>query len=160
MKKNKNIDISSLNDKCVRVKTIYGEVLEGICTYNGEEYDEHEYGVAEDGLDVAGFLIYRSQIEEAVEIGEDGFSAPYGWVEEEILKDGFDFGEDVFFSDFYISELRMLNCIEDKKAFMNDPETKKKAIELFDSLVNYSEYPEVREKAKKLYGIYTEWSKA
>ena len=59
--------MEKLQDKAVRVFDIYGEVLEGYCTYDNEEYLECEFGLDEEGLHIADHIVLKSQIAAAEE---------------------------------------------------------------------------------------------
>ena len=46
----------------VRVTTHDGEVFEGECSYNSEGYNDAEFGVPEDGLQMEDVIVGRSDI--------------------------------------------------------------------------------------------------
>ena len=65
------MNLSRYDGVTVRLTTKDGEVFEGECTHEDAEYCEHEYGKAEDALDVDGWLFYRSQIGSVERIAEE-----------------------------------------------------------------------------------------
>lgn len=141
------MDLAKYDNLCVRVTLTDGAVYEGECTYDCEEYIVHEIGGEEDALEIAHWVFYNSQIVNVEVIGEDGFEAPYGKLEEETVADGFDFVEDVLESDFPLTSLRLLNCLEAKAETLQDRD---KYLALFEMLVSYSEDKKVQEKAAQL----------
>lgn len=50
------------DNKKVRIHLFDGEVIEGPAIHNVADYNEHEYGVSEEGLEINHFLVYKSQI--------------------------------------------------------------------------------------------------
>ena len=58
-------ELMGLDGKNVRIVTTYGDVLEGACVYESEEFLECEWGFDEEGLHIADFIVLRSQIESA-----------------------------------------------------------------------------------------------
>ena len=56
------MDLLSFDNKNVRLTAKWGQIFEGEATYDSEEYSEHEYGWAEDGLNIDNWLFRRSDI--------------------------------------------------------------------------------------------------
>lgn len=56
------MDLFAYDNKKIRVHLFDGEVLEGPAIHNVADYNEHEYGVNEEGLELNHFLVYKSQI--------------------------------------------------------------------------------------------------
>ena len=56
------MDLLSFDNENVRLTTKWGEIFEGEATYDSAEYSEHEYGWAEEGLDIDRWLFRRSDI--------------------------------------------------------------------------------------------------
>ena len=89
------LDLKQYDGKCVRITDAEGNVFEGVCSYNSEEYDEHEYGRCEKALQLPFFLFFQSNIA-ALESLEDRsgpygkFSDPYGTLEELMVEEGID----------------------------------------------------------------------
>ena len=57
------MDLSVYDGKTVRIKTVWGEIFEGEAVHDSEEYCEHEYGWAEESLNLNHWLFRRSDIE-------------------------------------------------------------------------------------------------
>ena len=66
------MDLARYENRYVRIKTIYGDILEGLAGYGDREYLESEWGGGEEGLFIEDFLIYASQIESIEEIEVHG----------------------------------------------------------------------------------------
>ena len=115
------MELSAFDDHCVRVTLKTGEVFEGVCQYNSAEYNEIEFGKCEEGLDVANWLFCKSEIQAVERIeDEDAFLHSFGAIEEETIRDGLSFAEDVLFSDDVRIAIRLLNCIEQRLPSMPD----------------------------------------
>lgn len=104
--------------KTVSLTAIDGNIFEGICEYNSRDYNYHEFGYDEDGLQMVNFLFINSNIVkikslEDVEGPYGHFSAPYGTLEEMNLTDDIDLLEDWYDEGDDIEVFRMLNCLED-----------------------------------------------
>ena len=149
------MDLSVFDDKCVRVVLRNGEVFEGACIYNNAEYNEAEFGRSEDCLDIACTLVFESEILGVTEIGDDGFSSPYGKIEEMTVEDGLDMVEEVLESDEPRNIIRLLLCIEERRAFYQDKELRQRAASLFGTLERYSEDSRVAEKSRELFELYS-----
>ena len=92
-------------------------MYDGICSYNSADYNEHEYGRNEDGLQILNLLFYRSDISEVESLEEhEGpygkFLDGYGKVEEMAVEDGIDGIVDVLFCDEKEHVHRMLRCLD------------------------------------------------
>ena len=81
------------DDKLVRIHCIDGKVYEGLCSYNSNDYNYHEYDRDEEGVQLLVFLFFKDDIKK-IELISD-FSDKYGTLEIEIFNDGIDFIEDV-----------------------------------------------------------------
>lgn len=149
--------LSQFDGKCVRLTDDLGNVFEGICCYNGKEYNEHEFGRAEDGVQIGFMLIYRSQIKKIESLekhhGPYGhFSAPYGALEEIAVEDGLDMIDEVFLSEEEIHTLRLMTCIEQYLDDGRDSELpERQALSaLLQKLPCFYKDEEVRRQAKRL----------
>ena len=112
--------LNGFDGKRVRVVTSWGEVFEGICRYNGREYNECEFGVDEESLEMPFFQFYKKNIKRA-EILPDGepyggYSGRYGLLEEAAVRDGTDGIGEVLLSDEEEHIYRILLCIKDHLA--------------------------------------------
>ncbi len=141
------MDLAKYDGECVRITLNDGEVYEGVCMHDPAEYIAHEIGGDEDALEMSQWIFYNSQIYSVEIIGEDGFSAPYGRLEEETLKDGFDLTDEVLTCEEPISVLRMLCCIEAKAAL---DEKLEKSLE---SLIEYNDDERITEKAREILAL-------
>ena len=56
------MDLSAYDEKRVRSSTVWGEVFEGEAVFDSEEYCEHEYGWAEESLNMDHWMFRRSDI--------------------------------------------------------------------------------------------------
>ena len=65
-----DMDIKRYDGKCVRIIDTSGDVFDGICCYNDEEYNDHEYGRCEEGLKIENFLFFKSDIREIQSLEE------------------------------------------------------------------------------------------
>lgn len=151
------MDLSLFDGKCVRITDTSGDAYDGICSYNSDEYDYHEFGRDEDGLQIEFFLFYRSDIS-SVESLEDHegpygrFLDPYGKLEETAVEDGFDIIEDVLFSEENEHVVRMLNCL-DKYLDPNygcELPCRKEVLDALGELLRVNNDKEIQEKAKRL----------
>ena len=57
------MDLAAYDGKKVRVRSVWGKTYEGEVVYDSEEYCEHEYGWAEETLNMDSFLFRRSDID-------------------------------------------------------------------------------------------------
>lgn len=111
--------LSVYDNKHVRITLKDSSVYEGIPMYNSRSYNESEWGKKEDGFQLPGILIGRSEIRsvESLEDREDGpwgkFSGPFGSLEEETLLDwGADLVDEVLFCEDPEHVIRMLRCMK------------------------------------------------
>lgn len=107
------------DDRCVQVTDRNGEVFEGVCAYNGRDYNEHEFGRREDGLQISYLLLFRSDIREIRSLEEHSgpygrFTRRYGRLEEMAAEAGPDIIEEVLFSGKEAHILRLLACLGDR----------------------------------------------
>lgn len=56
------MELSEFDRQYVRVTLSEDEAFEGECAHNSEEYNEHEYGVVEEGLQIEDWLLWKRQI--------------------------------------------------------------------------------------------------
>jgi ASC-1-like (ASCH) protein len=57
------VKLSAFDDKYVRVTDKFGDIFDGLCMYNSDEYMLAEYGREEEALQIDHWLFYRWQIE-------------------------------------------------------------------------------------------------
>ena len=68
--------LQECDGRCVRIVDGDGKAFEGVCAYNGAEYDEHEFGRGEDSLQMESFLFFRGDIRLLSLLEDRG--GPYG----------------------------------------------------------------------------------
>ena len=139
------MNLCKFDNKKVLLETIYGDTFEGISSSNSIDYNEHEYGVSEESIQMSHIMIYESQIKRIKIIKE--FSCPYGELEEAVLEDGLDMVDEVFESEEDVSIYRLLSCIKDK---INNCKDIKELIKLLDYLIKYNENNEIIDLAKNI----------
>ncbi|MBR4424251.1 MAG: hypothetical protein IKS68_08495 [Mailhella sp.] len=120
------MNLSTFDNRCVRMTTVDGEVFEGLCSCCHEKCNEHELGRAEPCLQMLSFLFFPSDIAQIASLeGHSGphgrLSAPFGRLEELMFEDGIDSIidsiKDALFSEEQEHALRMLNCLETRLHF-------------------------------------------
>ena len=107
------INLGNFDGKRVQLTDRNGDVFEGIGTYNGKDYTEHEFGVREPSLQIANFLFYRSDVKDIKPLKNSPYSAPYGRIEEMNYLEGIDTIEEELFCEEDEHVFRMLTCLED-----------------------------------------------
>lgn len=152
-----DMDLKQYDGKCIRIIDISGNVFDGICCYNDEEYNDHEYGRCEEGLKIENFLFFKSNIREIQSFeGHRGpygrFIDPYGTLEIMTVEDGFDSINDILFSEENEHVLRLLNCLDRYLEPSNRYELscREEVLEALNELIRVNENEEVQEKARKL----------
>ena len=106
--------LSGFDGKRVRLTAAWGETYEGVCAYNGREYNEFEFGRDEEGVALPGFIFFKKDIRKIKEL--DAFTGRYGFLEEEALREGADIVCEVLLSEEDAHVRRMLACIGDHAA--------------------------------------------
>ena len=112
------MNLKSFDGKCVRIVTTFGEIYEGIVSYDDKEYAFHEYGHDEEALHLTPIIFYKNDILNVISLedvsGPFGhYSEKYGLLEKKCLEWGTDMIEEVFDSEDDIQILRMLACMKD-----------------------------------------------
>lgn len=98
------------DNKLVCINGIY----EGYASYNSKDYNFHEYGRDEDGLEIFGFLFFRSDINSISKIKD--FSKPYGKLEELVAMDNESIS-DALESEDEIHINRLINYLKDNDMY-------------------------------------------
>ena len=150
-------DLKRYDGKCVRITDADGNVFEGICSYNGEEYDEHEFGRCEEALQLPFFLFFKSDIV-SLESLEDHtgpwgkFSAPWGTLEEKAAEDGIDGITEILFCEDPAHILRMLRCLDHSldPASGRDFPCRRDTVGALTELLESTKDDAVREEAERL----------
>ena len=111
------MDLREFDGQCVRIIDNHGDAFDGICSHNNEEYNEHEFGRAEECLQIENFLFYRGDIQTVKSLENHNglygkFLDPYGKLEEMTVKDGIDSIQDVLSSEEPEHVHRLLRCLD------------------------------------------------
>lgn len=111
------MDLDKYDGKLLRLTTVDGEVFEGIGVYFCRSYCEHEYGRQEDCLQIVNWLFFPCDISSIEDLEEKsgpygGFSAPWGLIEEQNVREGVDTIQDVLESEEPVNVRRMLACLD------------------------------------------------
>ena len=138
------MELNKFDNKLVRIECIDGNTYEGYCQYNSNDYNYHEFGRDEDGVQIEIYLFFKRDIKKIEEI--DKFSSKYGTLEEEIFNE-IDFVEDIFESECNEHIIRLLLCIKDKYNELNNKEETK---ELLETLIKYNKDKEIIKLAKDI----------
>ena len=111
------MNLKKYDDKLVRITSVDDNKYEGICSYSNEEFNECEYGVDEESLDITCIKFYKSDIKKVEII--NNFSKEYGELEKLIVSSGDDLIDEVFSSEEDEHIYRLLQCIKDKKIIVS-----------------------------------------
>ena len=112
------MNLAKYDGKCVRIITTWGEVFEGVVSYDDREYAFHEYGRDQEALHLTPILLFKNDILNVISLEDvDGpfghYSEKYGLLEEKCLEWGTDMIDEVFESEDDVQILRMLACMND-----------------------------------------------
>ena len=88
-------------------------VFEGNCIFNSKEYNEHEYGMNEDSLQILNISFYKSYIK-SVEILKELRNDEYSMLEELIVDSDKDFLDDALEMCDEVEKERLMLYIKDK----------------------------------------------
>ena len=151
------MDLKRYDGKCVRIINTSGDVFDGICCYNDEEYNDHEYGRCEEGLKIENFLFFKSDISQIQSLedhrGPYGrFSDLYGTLEIMTVEDGFDSINDILFSEENEHVLRLLNCLDRylDPSYGYELSRREDVLEALNELIRVNKNEEVQEKTRVL----------
>ena len=145
------MNLSKYDNKMIRLEDKFGDVYEGICMFNNKDYNEHEYGLKEDSLQMS-YIMFQKSIITNVEIIKEFTNDSYGHLEEVVVEDGLDLIDEVLDCEDDISIYRLLSCLEDKaSSFTKDD--KEKLIKLLESFIKYNKDQKNLEKAKELLNV-------
>ncbi|MBO4326997.1 MAG: hypothetical protein J5950_06975 [Clostridia bacterium] len=112
------MNLAAFDGKCVRIVTTWGEVFEGVVSYDDKEYAFHEYGHDQEALHLTPIILFKDDILSVISLenvnGPFGhYSEKYGLLEKKCLEWGTDMIEEVFDSEDDSQILRMLACMND-----------------------------------------------
>ena len=156
-----DMDLKQYDGKCIRIIDISGNVFDGICCYNDEEYNDHEYGRCEEGLKIENFLFFKSDISQIQSLedhwGPYGrFIDPYGTLEIMTVEDGFDSINDLLFSEENEHVLRLLNCLDRylDPSYGYELSCREEVFEALEELIRVNGNEKVQEKAGRLLKMW------
>ena len=112
------MNLAKFDDKCVRIVTAWGEVFEGVVSYDDREYALHEYGRNQEALHLPPIIFYKNDISDVISLedvnGPFGhYSEKYGLLEKKCIEWGTDMIEEVLETEDDSQILRMLACMKD-----------------------------------------------
>ena len=145
--------LSKFNDCRVRVTTVWGDVFDGICSHNSADYNEHEFGVAEEGLQLCSLLLYKSQIKR-VALLKNGFPTPFGKLEELAIEDGADLIDEFFTCEDDESVLRMLRCLKNNVETGKTVPDRENVFALLEKLLQETDSDEIRRETAELLSVW------
>ena len=105
--------LKKYDNKCVRIIDTDDNIFEGNCIFNSKEYNEHEYGMNEDSLQILNISFYKSYIK-SIEILKELRKDEYTMLEELIVDSDKDFLDDALDLCNEIEKERLMLCIKDK----------------------------------------------
>jgi len=155
------MNLKEYDGKYIQLIDRFDNMYEGICEYNSIDYNFHEYGKNEDGLQILGFLFFKSIIKSVKVLGDNEpfghFTEKYGQLEEEMIKSGSYFIEDAIDYGYDDHIYRLLLCLDDYLEAGNEllvEENDKTLPELLDYLIKYNNNEDNINKAKELQAKY------
>ena len=108
------MNLKKYDNKCVRIIDTDDNIFEGNCIFNSREYNEHEYGMNEDSLQILNISFYKSYIK-SIEILKELRKDEYTMLEELIVDSDKDFLDDALDMCNEIEKERLMLCINNKK---------------------------------------------
>ena len=108
------MNLKKYDNKCVRIIDTDDNIFEGNCIFNSREYNEHEYGMNEDSLQILNISFYKSYIK-SIEIIKELRKNEYTMLEELIVDSDKDFLDDALDMCNEIEKERLMLCINNKK---------------------------------------------
>lgn len=108
------MNLKKYDNKCVRIIDTDDNIFEGNCIFNSREYNEHEYGMNEDSLQILNISFYKSYIK-SIEILKELRKDEYTMLEELIVNSDKDFLDDALDMCNEIEKERLMLCINNKK---------------------------------------------
>ena len=108
------MNLKKYDNKCVRIIDTDDNIFEGNCIFNSKEYNEHEYGMNEDSLQILNISFYKSYIK-SIEILKELKKDEYTMLEELIVNSDKDFIDDALDMCNEIEKERLMLCINNKK---------------------------------------------
>lgn len=148
--------LAEYDSQCIELTDQNDDIFAGSCQYLSRSYTFHEFGVKEDGLQIANWVFYRLDIKSITPITDmEPFLTSYGKIEQCALEDGMDTIEDIFYYEDSINSIRLLNAIEDSWKQENSPlHSNQEALkQLLTSILNITEDKQLKEKLKDTLAV-------
>ena len=150
--------LSRFDGLCVQITDRFSDVYEGICCYHSSEYNEHEFGRNEEGVEIAHFLFFKSDISRIISLedhtGPCGkFTSPFGKIETLTADDGIDSIRDVLLDEEDIHVFRLLLCIESRLSSGGDTIGREPLKEVLEELIDTTQDVEIRRKALQIKNL-------
>ena len=154
------MELKQYDGRRIQITTTDGLKYEGICDYCSADYNEHEYGRGEEGIKLMDYLFYPDDIHSIRDLEEqpgpyDGFTAPYGRIEEENVREGIDFIEEQLICEEDVHVLRMLRCLADLRQRHRPIPDRDRIPEVLRESLSFIEDPAVRQEAQALLDAWT-----
>ena len=70
------MNLAAFDGKCVRIVTAWGEVFEGVASYDDKEYAFHEYGHDQEALHLTPIILFQDDI--LCVISLENVNGPFG----------------------------------------------------------------------------------
>lgn len=107
--------LEKYDNKLVKIIDTSNNTFEGSSLYNNKEYNEHEYGINEDSIQILNIIFYESNIKHVEEINT--FTNPnYDNLELLIVDSDIDFVEDALeYND--IHKDRIIKCLKEQNKY-------------------------------------------
>lgn len=146
------MNLQEFDGKCVRIIDSLGDAFDGICSYNSEEYNEHEFGRTEECLQIENFLFYRNDIQTVKSLeNRNGlygkFLDPYGKLEELTIEDGINSIQDILSSEEPEHVRRLLRCLD---KHLGDLPCRTEVIDALRELADNTEDMDIQDAALRL----------
>ena len=145
--------LSKYDGQRVRITTVWGDVLDGNCQHNSADYNEHEFGRPEEGLQFPSFLLFQSDIKK-VQVLKNGFPTPFGRLEEIAVEDGADIIEEVFLCEDDEHTLRLLLCLKNHLETGKTVPDREKVFALLEKLLRKTNSAKIRRETAELLSVW------
>ena len=154
------MDLIQYDNKRILITTTDGMKFEGIGEYISAELAEAEYGREQEGLKLVNCLVYADSIRSVRDLEAQpgpygGFTAPYGRIEEDNIRDGIEFIRDQLTCEEDVHVLRMLRCLEDWRDRRRPFPDREQIPDALRESLSFIEDPAVRQEAQRLLESWT-----
>lgn len=106
------MDLKKFDGQCVQIIDDDGNVFEGFCEYCDQEFNECEFGLNEDSMEILNYKFLKSTIKNIfpVDLEDNSFLEGYGLLEQE-NSSSYDVLEDTLLCEHIEHVCRMLNYL-------------------------------------------------